>query len=209
MRAVANSAAVRRVTPFIEPTIVRRTIPRTHPEHTLRVTAGGEVGRNGFPAEFRTGAMVVSRSPVDLHAPPAEFDEMIDWLERWSYSLVLLEEYPIPDLRSAVSEVTRAFARHRVTSDPWLTSLRLEDEEMARGVRVILHDHEWFVGSLEQLDGYLRVVEAENHGGHRQALGQYGRVLAEAMRRHRREERELEQKHRGTPRDRPASAEKH
>lgn len=152
--------------------------------------------------------MAFPRPPVDLRAPPAEFDDLIDWLERWSYALVLLEEYPLPDLRLAVSAVARAFGRHRVASDPWLTSIRPEDEEISQGVRVMLHDHEWFVASLEQLDGYLRVVEADNHGGHRQALGQYGRVLAEAMRRHRREERELERKHRGLAHDRPSIAEK-
>jgi len=45
------------------------------------------------------------------------------------------------------------------------------------------------VTSIEQLWWFYRVVEGEDHGGHRQALGQYGRILAEALRRHRAEER--------------------
>jgi len=117
---------------------------------------------------------------------------MVEWLEGWSYALVLLEEYPLADLRRAVSVVEDRVRAHRASADAWVGALRSADEETARGAQVLLHDHEWFVTSLEQLDWFLRVVEDDDHGGNRQALGQYGRVFAEALRRHRRDERWLE-----------------
>jgi len=117
---------------------------------------------------------------------------MIEWLEAWSAKLVLLEEYPLADLESAVSVVANRVRAHRTGADRWVGALRVVDDEMARGAKLVLHDHEWFVTSLEQFDWFLRVVEGDDHGGHRQALGQYGRVLAEALRRHRNDERSLE-----------------
>jgi hypothetical protein len=117
---------------------------------------------------------------------------LIDWLERWSYGLVLLEEYPLADVRAAITEVENAVREHRISADRWAGPLQLADEEAARGAKVLLSDHEWFETSLEQFWWFFRVVEKEDHGGHRQALGQYGRVLGEALRRHRVDERRLE-----------------
>jgi len=131
------------------------------------------------------------RPVVDLRSPPPSFDDLIDWLESWSYALVLLENYPVADLRAAIMTVGSALRAHRASTDPWVTELLGAEEETSRTARVVLHDHEWFVTSLDQFDWFLRVVEGENHGGHRQALGQYGRVLAEALRRHRHDERGL------------------
>ena len=105
---------------------------------------------------------------------------------------MLLENYPVPDLRAAVTAVESAVRTHREATDPWIAALLGGDEEVSRTARVVPHDHEWFVTSLDQFEWFLRVVEGENHGGHRQALGQYGRVLAEALRRHRHDERWLE-----------------
>ena len=144
--------------------------------------------------------MPASRPGVDLRSPPSAFDELVDWLENWSYALVLLENYPLSDLRAAVASVESAIRVHREATDPWITSLLGEHEEIARTARVVLHDHTWFATSLDQLEGFLRVVEGEDHGGHRQALGQYGRVLAEALRRHRRDESWLEAKGAALPR---------
>jgi hypothetical protein len=134
----------------------------------------------------------LSRPEVDLRSPPRAFDELVDWLERWSYGLVLLEDYPISDIRAALSAVAEAVPAHRASADPWIAPLQYVDDETAREARVLLSDHEWFETSVEQLWGFLRVVEGDDHGGHRQALGQYGRVLAEALCRHRADERRLE-----------------
>lgn len=135
---------------------------------------------------------------VDLRTPPGTFEEVIDWMEQWSLGLVLLEEYPLSEVRTALKAVERAVRAHRTSADRWVAPLRTADEETARRARVIMSDHEWFETSLEQFWWFVRVVETEDHGGNRQALGQYGRVLAEALRRHRRDERWLEE--RGSPR---------
>jgi len=140
------------------------------------------------------------RPEVDIRTPPPAFDDLIEWLERWSYNLVLLEEFSLADIHAAIGSVETAVKVHREAADRWIAPLREGDEETARGARVILHDHEWFSTSLEQFWWFYRVVEQDDHGGHRQALGQYGRVLAEALRRHRRDERWLEDR-RGPVRD--------
>jgi len=136
--------------------------------------------------------MSFPRPEVDLRAPPPAFDALVDWLERWSYGLVLLEEYPLAEIRDAVTAVERAVRAHRTSSEGWVTPLLSADEETARGARVVLSDHAWFETSREQFRWFLRVIEEADHGGHRQALGQYGRVLAEALHRHRQDERGLE-----------------
>jgi hypothetical protein len=138
--------------------------------------------------------MSFPRPEVDIRSPPADFGDLVDWLERWSYGLVLLEEYSLAELRAALSSVADAVRAHRRTSDRRIRRLRRTDEESARGASLLLSDHEWFETSLEQFWWFFRVVEQENHGGHRQALGQYGRILGEALRRHLTEERALEQR---------------
>ncbi|HKN06426.1 MAG TPA: hypothetical protein VJ021_02315 [Thermoplasmata archaeon] len=137
--------------------------------------------------------MSFPRPEVDIRSPPADFGELVDWLERWSYRLVLLEEYPVSDLRAAVAEVERAVQVHRVSADRWILPLLAADEETSRGATVVRSDHTWFETSLEQFWWFFRALERDDHGGHRQALGQYGRVLGEALRRHLGDERRLEE----------------
>ncbi len=136
--------------------------------------------------------MAFSRPEVDIRRPPGSFDELVDWLERWSCGLVLLEKFPLSDIRTALAATVDAVLAHRVWADGWIGLLQHADEESARRARVLLNDHEWFETSLEQLWWFFRVVEKEDHGGNRQALGQYGRVLGEALRHHRADERRLE-----------------
>jgi len=148
------------------------------------------------------------RPQVDVRRPPAEFDDLVEWLEGWSYRLVLLEGYALDDLRTAIRAVESSVEGHRKSTEPWLARLLEGDTETSRVTRVVLHDHEWFQTSLEQFWWFFRVVEGEDHGGHRQALGQYGRVLAESLRRHRRDERWLEERGAAEAAGRYRSAEK-
>jgi len=136
--------------------------------------------------------MEFPRPEVDILSPPAGFDELAEWFERWSTRLVLLEEYPLGDVRRAILVVERAVREHRQRFDPWASALPREDAAVARGVQILLSDHAWFETSIAQLWWFYDVVDREDHGGHRQALGQFGRVFAEALGRHRADERRLE-----------------
>jgi hypothetical protein len=129
------------------------------------------------------------RPSVDPHSPPAEFDAVVDWFERVCYNLVLLEEYPLLDVRQAVRTLERSVREHLAALDAALTRSASIPAELTEARTLLRTDHAWFLVSLEQLEGLYHVVEGEDHGGHRQALGQYGRVLAEALRRHRSDER--------------------
>ena len=141
--------------------------------------------------------------PPELRSPPRDFDRLVEWFERISSGLVLLEEYPRDDVRATVELLDHAVRAHVRRFDA-----RWGGRGAAPGgsveLRAILDaDHARFLVSVEQLRWFFRIVESEDHGGHRQALGQYGRVLAEALRRHRRDERSYLAGVRGT-RGRPA-----
>jgi hypothetical protein len=128
---------------------------------------------------------------VDIRRPPEAFDDLIVWFELVSYNLVLLEEYPLSDLRQAVNRVARAIELHGQSTERVLRVPPTAPSELQDLARVLTADHEWFRTSVEQLGWFFGVVERDDHGGHRQALGQYGRVLCESVRRHRAEEAEF------------------
>ncbi|MGA9838897.1 MAG: hypothetical protein WBF81_05255 [Thermoplasmata archaeon] len=132
--------------------------------------------------------MSFSRPTIDLLAPPSDFDAAIDWFERVSYHLVLLEEYPLPDVRRAIDAFDRAVRDHLRTFSARLAPEGPSPAPPSDAVSTLRSDHAWFRISLDQLEWSYRIVEGEDHGGHRQALGQYGRVFAEALRRHRKDE---------------------
>jgi hypothetical protein len=129
------------------------------------------------------------RGAEHILAAPAEFDAAIVWFERLSTDLVLLAEYPLSEVRAAVEEFGSK-VRHHVREFGDLLEQRDSPSGPAREARSLLRaDHAWFATSVEQLDWFFRIVANEDHGGHRQALGQYGRVFTESLRRHRAEER--------------------
>ena len=133
--------------------------------------------------------MGLARPDVDILSPPDEFDAMVEWFERVSQNLVLLEQYPLADVRRALEVFSLAVREHIRTSSVSFLLPESPDGELSRPRSTLLADHVWFATSLEQLDGVYGVVAGDDHGGHRQALGQYGLVLAEALRRHRNDER--------------------
>jgi hypothetical protein len=129
--------------------------------------------------------MPLPRPAVDVRHPAETFDEFVAWLESVSYRLVLLEEYSLDEVRAAVVTSQRVLTDHmrRPVPEP-------SDEPESRELyRILGSDHTWFLGSIEQLGWFWSIVAADDQGGHRQALGQYGRILAEAVQRHRRDER--------------------
>jgi hypothetical protein len=131
------------------------------------------------------------RPAVDIRRPPEGFDRLVDWFERVSYNLVLLEDYGLEDVRRAVGRIAAAIEAHGHASDVSSPGSTEGPPELMDRARILAADHEWFRTSVEQLWWFFGVVEREDHGGHRQALGQYGRVLCESVRRHRAEEEEL------------------
>lgn len=130
--------------------------------------------------------MPFPRPSVDIHRPPQDLDALVEWFELVSYNLVLLEDYSLEEIRTALESLTGAVEMHRQ-----LSPLPVADSPTALAsdpelLRLLTADHEWFRISIEQLWWFFGVVERDDHGGNRQALGQYGRLLAESLRRHRR-----------------------
>ncbi len=164
---------------------------RAHGRHSLRVTTVDVSSwRNRFPPRTGSRDVPFPRPEVDIACPPGDLDALIDWFERVSYRLVLLEEYRLDEIRSALDSLDRS-VRHHLRSTATFSRRRgpsdSSDEELER---LLAADHAWFRTSLDQLWWFFAVVEEDDHGGNRQALGQYGRVLAESLRRHRYIERE-------------------
>ena len=133
--------------------------------------------------------MSSERRADPLFPIPADFDRAVEWFEETSTSLVLLAEYPLTEVEGAIRSFASRVRDHLGESSP-----RIDATEPPPGIlretRALLRsDHAWFSTSIDQLDWFYRIVAAEDHGGHRQALGQYGRILAESLRRHRSDER--------------------
>ena len=147
-----------------------------------------------FPSEAispRAGSADVPwpRPMVDIRAPPTDLDALVDWFDRLSYSLVLLEEYPPSELAAAVERIDRAVREHVRRVEATWGSAEAVDRTGRELRRLLASDHLRFAASLEQLAWFLHRVTDDSLGGHGQALGQYGRVFAEALRRHREDER--------------------
>lgn len=113
---------------------------------------------------------------------------MIDWFERFSYELVLLETFSLDEIRAALDAFEREVRAH-LDGSPLDDRRPIADRGPAERARILASDHAWFRTSLDQLEWFYAVVARDDHGGNRQALGQYGRVFAEALRRHRSDER--------------------
>jgi hypothetical protein len=163
-----------------------------HGQHSLLVTTGpADRERNLFSCPLAFPCVTFPRPSVDIRSPPDDLDALIDWFELVSYNLVLLEEYPLEQVRSAMDAVSRAVGKHLGSTDPTPANPRQYSAAETDGAHLLASDHEWFRTSLEQLWWFFAVVEREDHGGNRQALGQYGRVLSESLRRHRRDEQQF------------------
>jgi hypothetical protein len=133
--------------------------------------------RNRFRGGGRSRGVPADPQPYDPSRPPRPIDPLLEWADRFGGELVRLADYPIADLRGAVAALDRALRAHAA-------------EDAARGRPPLLEEeHRRFLTSIDQLHWHLGIVERDDHGGHRQALGQYLRLVAEAGRRHRADER--------------------
>ena len=117
-------------------------------------------------------------------SPSAELTQRLDGFDRFCLALVRLEPYPLEEVRATVVRFASALARHLATqttgSSPAPGELAPDRGRIGR----LAAEHERFHASLEQLRVLLEVVVRDDHGGHRQALGQYGRIVVEALRSH-------------------------
>ncbi len=116
------------------------------------------------PAAEETGAL----GPFDRAV--AEFGGL-------SQQLVLLDDIALPELARRVTGFEEALRSHigGAASDGAAAPISSEIDE----------DHRTFAESIEVLEWLLGIVRTDDHGGNRQALGQYGKVLAEALLDHR------------------------
>jgi hypothetical protein len=144
--------------------------------------------------------MAAARAGTELPRPPQDFDEFVRWLGDLCDRLVLLEELPLERVEEAVRVVRPAVTRH--AESPMLRPPPAGVRADSRGDElweVLCSDHRWFEASMDEFEAVFNVVGSEDHGGNRQALGQYGRLLASALARHRRDEAEYDRLSRDGP----------
>jgi hypothetical protein len=150
---------------------------------------GALPGRNRLAVRGPVVGVRADRRFDSIPPTPEEFDAVLDWFERVSSALVLLAEFPLEEVERAVREFESRVRRHVRESGSRLDASAPPPGPAADARALLRADHAWFATSIEQLDWFFRIVANEDHGGHRQALGQYGRVFTEALRRHRADER--------------------
>lgn len=121
----------------------------------------------------------------------AELDAVLDGLDRFALSLVRVEPHALEEVRRFVDQFSALVERHLAEASRPEPRPRAAARPAPELLARIAAEHERFYASVEQLRGLLRVVEEDDHGGHRQALGQYARLLVEALRSHRADERLL------------------
>ncbi len=131
-------------------------------------------------AEPRVAA--VSRSGTSL-------DAALERFERFSAGLVRLEPASLEEVREEVERFAAELERHLDVRPPGRRRGPGGPSAEPSRTALLAREHERFRTSLEELRGIVDVVLRDDHGGHRQALGQYGRILAEALRLHRADER--------------------
>jgi hypothetical protein len=106
--------------------------------------------------------------------------------------LVRLEDVPLPELDREVRLLRRSLLfEHSRGTEPWLRDMERQAPAQAHRVDRLRSDHRIFRSSMEQLEWFRSIVEAEDHGGNRQALGQYWKILIESILRHLEEEWDL------------------
>lgn len=106
-----------------------------------------------------------------------------------------LEEVSREELLEALEGLAATIAGHARSSPPprWPAApSQAPSSDLDR-------DHERLLASVEELRWLRGIVARDDHGGNRQAVGQYGKILAEALRDHRRRERAVARPRRVPP----------
>ncbi len=121
------------------------------------------------------------------------FDRAVAEFGGLSQQLVLLDDLALPEVVRRVTGFEEVLRGH-LEGGPSSVA------DSAPASSEIEEDHRTFAESIEVLDWLLGIVRTDDHGGNRQALGQYGKVLAEALLDHRARETGA-----GRPARRPAA----
>jgi hypothetical protein len=134
------------------------------------------VGPPRLPDPAEAGAVTASLARVQRAASQ---------LERHCEELVALGAIPLEEVRGAVD----ALEHELVVRHPGLVEGRLRVlRRLGPAAQRLERDHERFPEGFTEIRGLLDVAERDDHGGNRQAVGQYGRILLEAVLRHLSEE---------------------
>ncbi|HEV2316833.1 MAG TPA: hypothetical protein VGV89_04580 [Thermoplasmata archaeon] len=108
---------------------------------------------------------------------------------RIASALVRTEEIPVEELEAEIAGLERCLlGDHLEGAEETGDGSR---PRSGRPSRSLERDHEIFATSVGELRGLLEIVRRDPHGGNRQALGQYWKIVLEALDRHLREERVL------------------
>jgi hypothetical protein len=138
------------------------------------------------------GAFPNARVPVAV--PDRErFDALLRMREAQAEladGLVHLHPYPLAEVGEALHALARELLRgHAPRWEEILGGLPGGSRVGSVSVEVLRREHTIFPQSIEQLGWFFDVVVREDHGGHRQALGQYWRLVLESLGRHLGDER--------------------
>jgi hypothetical protein len=143
---------------------------------------------------FPRPSMAVETSPDPWREARGSVRALGELLERQqglADGLVLLQEFPLPRLAEGVREVEESLAQlHPRAVDPLLAEWAAAPVTGAVPPERLRFEHRTFCASAKQLRWFYEIVEREDQGGHRQALGQYWKLLLEALRHHLRDERQ-------------------
>jgi hypothetical protein len=138
---------------------------------------------------FARAASLPRRDLMSLPAEASSLEAEVARFERFAHGLVLLEPLPRPAVRAEVDRFVRSVEQHLDRAAALGRESAPRSRARTADERLLGREHQRFRTSLAELRGLLAVVEADDHGGHRQALGQYGKILAEALRVHLNDER--------------------
>jgi len=123
--------------------------------------------RTADPPSGAEGGPERTSGPCPSGGPPTQLPELIPWFEEFSRGLVRLSNPSLPEIRAAISTLEAAL--RACPPGPSNPGGRTFDVGLWRE-------------ALGQLRWLLGIVERDDHGGNRQALGQYGLLVAESLR---------------------------
>lgn len=135
-------------------------------------------------AETPTFPWVSPHAAASVRATHADLVALLKTTEPIAERLVLLSALPVEEILSAADRVQSTLVAHTDRADAFLRSLRGQRLTGRVPPELLLHEHRIFPDSARQLRWFLDLVLRDDHGGNRQALGQYWKLLCEALAKH-------------------------